>query len=49
MLLWGPIYQRGGGTLVFASAALVAVCASACATALAGLDGKLRARASHAE
>jgi PPP family 3-phenylpropionic acid transporter len=44
MLLWGPAYQRGGGTLVFASAAFVAAFASACAAALAGLDRKLRAR-----
>jgi PPP family 3-phenylpropionic acid transporter len=44
MLLWGPAYQRGGGTVVFASAAFVAAFASACAAALAGLDRKLRAR-----
>jgi PPP family 3-phenylpropionic acid transporter len=34
MLLWGAAYHRGGGALVFASAAGIAACASACALTL---------------
>ncbi len=34
MLLWGATYHRGGGALVFATAAGVAACASACALTL---------------
>lgn len=49
MLLWGPAYQRGGGTLVFAAAACVAACASGCAATLAALDGRLRSRAGEPE
>jgi len=49
MLLWGPAYQRGGGTLVFASAACVAACASGCAAALAAKGGRLRSRAREPE
>lgn len=39
MLLWGPVYQRWGGSFVFAGAACFAVCASASAFAL---DRKVR-------
>jgi MFS transporter, PPP family, 3-phenylpropionic acid transporter len=35
MLLWGPAYERGGGALVFGSAAGVAACACAGAMVLA--------------
>jgi PPP family 3-phenylpropionic acid transporter len=34
MLLWGPVYSRAGGSIVFAGAAVFAVCASALAVAL---------------
>jgi len=34
MLIWGPVYQRWGGSIVFAGAACFAVCASGSAFAL---------------
>ena len=34
MLLWGPAYQHGGGSLVFRCAAAFSACACACAFAL---------------
>jgi PPP family 3-phenylpropionic acid transporter len=40
MLLWGPVYQRGGGSFMFAGAACFSACAAVVAVAL---DRKTRA------